>query len=267
MVDDKTPNLQMPLPHPSNLLGEDVLRLVQALQIADTAIKALQTAVATANQSLTAHGHSAATAATAGFMSATDKAKLDGIAANANAYSHPATHPASVIAQDANNRFMTDAERAKLAGIAANANAYAHPATHPASIIAQDANNRFVSDAEKAAWAAKMAVGFLGHAGPCVGVTDFNATPDANGFFMASNALGAPNTTGWWLVQQMVHNARWKTQIAYGFAGNDRQIVMRQMTDNGTTGVWGAWSANLVVTAAEKAAWNSGGGGEAFSAF
>lgn len=112
MVDDKTPHLQMPLPHPSNLLGEDVLRLVQALQIADAAIKAVQAAMATANQTLAAHGHSAATAAVAGFMSATDKAKLDGIAGGANAYSHPASHPASMVTQDANNRFVSDAEKA-----------------------------------------------------------------------------------------------------------------------------------------------------------
>lgn len=43
------------------------------------------------------HGHDAATSSAAGFMSATDKAKLDGIASGANAYSHPASHPASMI--------------------------------------------------------------------------------------------------------------------------------------------------------------------------
>lgn len=268
MVDDKTTHLKMPLPHPSNLLGEDVLRLAQALTLADAAIKALQTAMATAQNTLGTHGHSAASATAAGFMSANDKAKLDGIAAGANAYAHPASHPASIITQDANNRFMTDAERTKLSGIAAGATAYSHPASHPASIITQDANNRFVSDAEKQAWSNKMPVGLWGHAGPCVQVTDFNVTPAANAFLMASAATGAPNATGWWMVHQMVHNADWKTQIAYGFAGNDGQIVMRHLTHNGT---WGAWSANLVVSAAEKAAWNAAaataGGGEAFSAF
>lgn len=38
-----------------------------------------------------AHGHSAATTGAAGFMSATDKAKLDGIASGATAYVHPTT--------------------------------------------------------------------------------------------------------------------------------------------------------------------------------
>ena len=57
----------------------------------------------------TAHG--TATTSVAGFMSATDKTKLDGVAKNANNYSHPASHPASIIAQDASNRFVTDAEK------------------------------------------------------------------------------------------------------------------------------------------------------------
>ncbi|HZK24458.1 MAG TPA: NosD domain-containing protein, partial [Oscillospiraceae bacterium] len=46
----------------------------------------------------------------------------------------------------------TTAEKTKLAGIAASANNYSHPPTHPASMITQDANNRFVTDAEKAVW-------------------------------------------------------------------------------------------------------------------
>ncbi|MCQ4363020.1 phage tail protein [Mycobacterium gordonae] len=60
------------------------------------------------------------------FTSA-EKTKLSGIAAGANNYVHPATHPPAIIAQDASNRFMTDTERTKLAGIAAGANAYVHP--------------------------------------------------------------------------------------------------------------------------------------------
>lgn len=51
----------------------------------------------------------------------------------------------------------TDIEKAKLAGIADNATNYTHPASHPPSIITQDASNRFVTDAEKTAWNAKAA--------------------------------------------------------------------------------------------------------------
>jgi|GEM_PF-3140776 len=55
--------------------------------------------------------HAAATTSTAGFMSAADKSKLDGIATGANNYVHPSSHPASMITQDANNRFVSDAEK------------------------------------------------------------------------------------------------------------------------------------------------------------
>ena len=54
-----------------------------------------------------------ATTSTNGLMSSVDKTKLDGIAAGANKYIHPDTHPASVIVQDTNNRFVTDAEKAE----------------------------------------------------------------------------------------------------------------------------------------------------------
>ncbi|MCL2107822.1 MAG: hypothetical protein FWH20_00560 [Oscillospiraceae bacterium] len=52
---------------------------------------------------------------------------------------------------------MSKADFAKLSNIAANANNYTHPTNHPASVITQDANNRFVSDAEKETWNAKSA--------------------------------------------------------------------------------------------------------------
>lgn len=46
-----------------------------------------------------------------GLMSKEDKAKLDGVDENANNYTHPEKHPASIITQDANNRFCTDTEK------------------------------------------------------------------------------------------------------------------------------------------------------------
>jgi len=54
-----------------------------------------------------------ATHAADGLMSAADKTKLDGIAAGANNYQHPATHPATMIVEDSGHRFVTDAEKAK----------------------------------------------------------------------------------------------------------------------------------------------------------
>lgn len=49
----------------------------------------------------------------------------------------------------------TSAEKAKLAGVAAGANNYTHPASHPASMVTQDVTHRFVTDAEKTAWNGK----------------------------------------------------------------------------------------------------------------
>lgn len=48
----------------------------------------------------------------AGVMSAADKTKLDGVATGATNYTHPASHPPSIITQDASNRFVTDTEKA-----------------------------------------------------------------------------------------------------------------------------------------------------------
>ncbi|MEK4042004.1 hypothetical protein MHH49_31055 [Paenibacillus sp. FSL F4-0122] len=113
---------------------------------------------------------------------AAEKTKLAGIATGATNYTHPATHPPSIIAQDASNRFVTDAEKVawngkapntlvsaapqsdglmratdkiKLDGIATGANNYVHPANHPATIITEDATHRFATDIEKSNWNSK----------------------------------------------------------------------------------------------------------------
>ena len=70
-------------------------------------------ATAKAEQRLTAAGLGPVVAAgVSGLMTGADKTKLDGITAGATAYSHPASHAASIITQDASNRFVTDAEKA-----------------------------------------------------------------------------------------------------------------------------------------------------------
>ena len=56
-------------------------------------------------------GSSTATGSSAGLMSADDKKKLDGIAAGANNYTHPESHPATMITEDTTHRFITDDER------------------------------------------------------------------------------------------------------------------------------------------------------------
>lgn len=75
--------------------------------------KPISTATQTAldGKSDTGHTHPDATTTASGLMSGADKTKLDGVEAGANNYTHPTSHPASIIAQDASNRFVTDAEK------------------------------------------------------------------------------------------------------------------------------------------------------------
>ena len=68
-----------------------------------------------------------ATTSAHGLMTAADKVKLNGIAANANNYTHPSSHPLSMITETDTLKVMTADERTKLAGIAAGANKYTHP--------------------------------------------------------------------------------------------------------------------------------------------
>ena len=104
------------------------------------------------------HSHPAASASAAGLMSAADKSKLDGIAAGANKYTHPASAgnkhiPAGGssgqilrwsadgtaawgadnnttygVASQSVNGLMSAADKKKLDGVAAGANKYIHPA-------------------------------------------------------------------------------------------------------------------------------------------
>ena len=148
-----------------------------------------------------------------GLMSAADKKKLDGVAAGANNYQHPATHPATMIEQDASHRFVTDTEKTtwngkastavvtqsanglmsaadkkKLDGVAAGANNYQHPATHPASVIVQDSTHRFVTDTEKTTWNGKASTAV--------------ATQSANGLMSAADKKKLDDLTGGELVIQ-----------------------------------------------------------------
>jgi len=52
-----------------------------------------------------------ATGSVDGLMAKEDKTKLDGVAANANNYTHPASHTATIITQSATHRFVSDTEK------------------------------------------------------------------------------------------------------------------------------------------------------------
>ena len=58
-------------------------------------------------------------------------------------------------ATDSVDGLMAKEDKSKLNGIAANANNYSHPASHVATLITQSATHRFVSDIEKGTWNGK----------------------------------------------------------------------------------------------------------------
>ena len=59
------------------------------------------------------------------------------------------------VVTDSLKGYMTPELKKKLDGIAAGANNYIHPSTHPASMITQDTTHRFVTDTEKTTWNGK----------------------------------------------------------------------------------------------------------------
>lgn len=95
------------------------------------------------------HTHASATLTSAGFMSTTDKSKLNGIEEGANNYTHPASHSASMIEETDSRKFMTAAERTKLNGIAENANCYVHPSTHSAAMIEETSVKKIMTSDER----------------------------------------------------------------------------------------------------------------------
>lgn len=53
------------------------------------------------------------------------------------------------------NGLMSKEDKVKLNGVAASANNYVHPSTHPATMISPDSTHRFVTDSQKSVWDAK----------------------------------------------------------------------------------------------------------------
>ncbi|MFC0710722.1 pyocin knob domain-containing protein [Azorhizophilus paspali] len=70
------------------------------------------------------------------------------------------------------------------------------------------------------------------------GVSDFNNLPLVSIQFMGASLLNAPlGSSGWFLIDQKIHNGDWITQIAYGMAGLDGRIFFRQRSAQ----IWGGW--------------------------
>lgn len=97
----------------------------------------------------TGHRHSNATTSEDGFLSVSDKVKLDGIETEANKYIHPATHSLSMITETTGLKIMTSAERTKLSGIESGANNYIHPTTHSLSMITETTELKIMTGSER----------------------------------------------------------------------------------------------------------------------
>lgn len=102
----------------STKAAEAVVSAGQALTYRDQCEDFYQGMVA---EGLHSHNNKTILDATTASFTTAEKDKLATVALNANAYVHPASHPATIITEDSTHRFMTDAERTKLTGIAAGA--------------------------------------------------------------------------------------------------------------------------------------------------
>ena len=96
-IDDGANKYTHPSSHGASMITQDEThRFVSDAQISTWNAKA-STSVATTTAN--------------GLMASTDKTKLDGIDEGANKYTHPSSHAASMITQDATHRFVSDAEK------------------------------------------------------------------------------------------------------------------------------------------------------------
>ena len=183
-----------------------------------------------------------------------EKNKLSGIAAGANAYTHPSSHPATMITEDSTHRFVTDVEKSnwngkapkdvattsvnglmaaadkvKLNGIANNANNYVHP---------DNSNTRHVTDSEKNKWNSK-ADGNHNHF-KC-GIIDNKDINDYDGEGLVgltnNNCTNQP-TGGYFYIFNIKYNNSSNNlkQIAYGY--NQGQMYTRYRT----SGTWSGWT-------------------------
>ncbi len=247
-------NYTHPASHPPSIITQDTSnRFVTDAEKTTWNGKAPTTAVTTGSN---------------GLMIATDKLKLDGL----SNYTHPASHPPSIITQDISNRFVTDAEKATwnakapTTAVTTGANGlmiaadklkldglsnYTHPANHPPSIITQDSSNRFVTDAEKTQWNASNNYVHPATHPPSIIVQDISNrfVTDAEKTTWNSKAPTTPVTTG--ANGLMIASDKLKLDglSNYTHPANHPPSIIVQDTNN------------RFVTDAEKAIWNAGGGG------
>ena len=204
-----------------------------------------------------------ATTSANGLMSSTDKSKLDGVAANANNYTHPTgagsnhiptggtvgqilKNTASGVATWANETtyvaattladgLMASTDKTKLDGIETGANKYVHPSAHDASMITESTSKRFVSDSEKATWNAKASTAVATSAANGLMSSSDKSKLDgvaanANNYVHPSGAgnnhIPTGGTTGQILRWSAAGTAVWGAEVTYSVASTTANGLM-----------------------------------------
>ena len=196
------------------------------------ASKPISTAQQTAldGKAAASHSHSAATTGAAGFMAATDKAKLDGIASGAAALGSTAGAALGAAA-------------AGTATTAAKSD-HVHAMPTKADVGLGNVDNttdaaKPVSTATQAALNAKLTIGAYGFGGLAVAtVTDCNTTPDVDLIFNASSSSAVANRPGGagdWVIYQGCTASGYKAQRAESIT--TREVRYRQRN----AGTWSSW--------------------------
>lgn len=168
-------------------------------------------------QKFTDHFSEVATTTKSGHMTATDKKKLDGVEAGANKYTHPTTHPASIITEDATHRFVTDAEKTNWTGKETTAGAQ-----QKVDALGGPGNTKTVKQLDEvlATHSADMASQELGKGASLVGVHD------ASNLFTATTVEGALKEAITQANAAFTSASNGKNAIKNAITGTDPKVVV-----------------------------------------
>lgn len=166
-----------------------------------------------------------ATQSTNGLQSAADKTKLDGVSTGANK-----------VVNTANNGEIS------IDGVAAQV--YTHPTTHPATMITEDTTHRFTTDAEKAAYAAKETPAGAQAKADAAEVDAKNASVPRNDTRVNSADLNTYTTTQVTAIGSPVTNG--PAGFAYGsimVAASATDRITQLVFDSGGKKMWTRYAA------------------------
>lgn len=172
-----------------------------------------------------------------GLFSGSDKNKLDGVQNNANNYTHPTTHPPSIIVQDTTNRFVTDSQIE---------NWDAKETTSGSQTKANNAEINAKNYIDLKSWQKYKLSEDNGTAKPQSTVSLNNLT--GAGFYAGSNFTDTPFSIGGQFDIFVIPSSGFDyiVQIAFSFnSTNGHSFFVRTRRD----GVWYAWTRDISLPA------------------